>query len=222
MDNQKTTCNGWDHRGIGRPGTLALLATLMLVVLGLARSASAQNPPGSYQQSCRDLSVSTAGTLSGNCRNRAGGWQATSLANFRACVGDISNFDGVLQCSKGAPLPRGSYTQTCQDTFVTGTTLHARCKNRGGGWQSTQLGGFSTCRGDIYNFDGQLTCSRGTAAPPRGSYLKSCKDIVVSGSILSAQCRRVNGSFIPATVANTTGCSEISNLDGALVCAGRP
>jgi hypothetical protein len=190
----------------------------MLAMLGLAHPASAQNPPGSYQQSCRDLSVSTAGVLSANCRNRGGGWQATSLPGFRQCVGDISNFDGSLKCSMGAAPPGGSYTRTCRDAFTTGTTLHASCKNRGGGWQPTQLGGFNTCRGEVYNFDGMLTCSRGTGAPPSGSYLQSCKDIVVSGSLLSAQCRKVNGSYAPFTLGNFNGCTAIDNLDGAIVC----
>jgi hypothetical protein len=193
----------------------------MLAGLGLARSASAQIPPGSYLQSCKDARTSTNGTLLASCRNRGGGSQNTSLPSFKTCVNEIANFDGILHCSKGALPPRGSYAQSCRDVFVNGITLNAQCQNRGGGWQLTQLGSFNTCQGEIHNFDGRLTCSRGTASPPAGSYRDSCKDIVVSGSLLSAQCRRVNGSFIQATLPNFVGCPAISNLDGALICEGR-
>src|SRR5215471_14689385 len=72
-------------------------------VAGLSLSAFAQAPPGSYQQSCRDIRMQGA-TLSAICRRANGrGEQATAL-NVAHCVGDIGNNNGQLICNGGQPI----------------------------------------------------------------------------------------------------------------------
>ena len=56
--------------------------------------------------------------------------------------------------------PRGSYSQTCQDVRVNGSTLEARCQKRNGQWKQTSLRNFDRCSGDIENNNGKLRCRR--------------------------------------------------------------
>lgn len=69
-------------------------------------------------------------------------------------------------------LPRCSYEQTCRDSYVSGNTLYSICKYfRGNDYRYTQVVNFQECRGDIYNVNGYVTCARGTADAPHGTYL---------------------------------------------------
>ena len=198
-----------------------LAATILLVPFALVLTsggARADSPPkGSYQQSCNNVSAQGS-TLSASCKNRGGGWQQTTLSDYRQCIGDISNMNGSLQCSKGAPPPGGSYKQSCQDIFMAGSTLKASCKNRGGQWVATSLDGVNQCVGDIANLDGALRCSKG-GQPPGGSYTRSCRDIVLNGTTLTASCNGGNGQFFNTQLQNINTCrSEISNFFGSLTC----
>jgi hypothetical protein len=62
--------------------------------------------------------------------------------------------------------PPGSYTQTCWDIRMQGTTLTAVCRRAGGrGEQLTALN-VARCVGDIGNNNGQLQCNGGQPAAP--------------------------------------------------------
>ena len=62
--------------------------------------------------------------------------------------------------------PPGSYTQTCWDIRMQGTTLTAVCRRAGGrGEQLTALN-VARCVGDIGNNNGQLQCNGGRPAAP--------------------------------------------------------
>ncbi len=56
-------------------------------------------PEGSYQSSCRNVSVER-GTLNAECKDASGAWKQTSI-NVRSCRGapDIANDNGTLKCS---------------------------------------------------------------------------------------------------------------------------
>jgi hypothetical protein len=54
-------------------------------------------PPGSYQQSCRDIVV-RGEALAAFCRAHDGRDRETVLDNVRRCRSDISNNDGRLFC----------------------------------------------------------------------------------------------------------------------------
>lgn len=73
-----------------------------------ATSALAQAlPPGSYQQSCRQLHWSGT-TLVAECRKSDGNFSGTGLPNALRCRGDIADIDGRLQCvAANAPPPAG-------------------------------------------------------------------------------------------------------------------
>src|SRR5579864_5242319 len=63
-----------------------------------SRMVPANAPPGSYQQSCRNMVVN-GDTLSAQCQDTSGNWQQTSLPSIAACAGgEISNINGQLRC----------------------------------------------------------------------------------------------------------------------------
>jgi hypothetical protein len=54
-------------------------------------------PPGSYQNSCRSMSV-VDGTLLAECQMADQSWRATTLPNAAQCKGEIVNANGKLEC----------------------------------------------------------------------------------------------------------------------------
>jgi hypothetical protein len=117
-------------------------------------------PPGSYLQSCERTFVAGS-ALTSVCRSRDGQRMVhTTLTDFRNCTGDIHNDNGFLSCSRGGIPPPGSYTQSCEQTSVSGETLFSLCRNRNGGLVRAQLNNFRQCTRDINNNDGVLNCSR--------------------------------------------------------------
>lgn len=123
--------------------------------------------------------------------------------------------------ARAAPNPPGSYTQTCRDIFVNGTSLVASCKDFHGNWPSrgttTTLQTYTSCVGDIFNSGGRLTCA--LAKPPPGSYQKTCNDLNFDANQhLNAQCRDFSGNLV-ATGLDTKKCrDDISNVDSHLNC----
>ena len=198
-----------------------LPAIIVSLVLGtITISALGDDiPPGSYRDSCRNSRVDGQ-TLFGTCRTISGSWVTTQLDNYVACQGDISNIDGTLTCPRiNAAAPDGSFRQTCRNIFVDDTTLLASCRNLAGDWVSTSLGDFSSCRGEVYNSDGILSCDRGSADSPLGSYRQSCRDIIVDDTTLRASCRNMAGGWVQNSFGDFSSCrGNISNSDGALSC----
>jgi hypothetical protein len=62
--------------------------------------------------------------------------------------------------------PAGSYAATCRDSRASGGVLSARCLDARGRLHSSSLG-YTTCRGDISNQNGVLSCPGGTPAAGR-------------------------------------------------------
>ncbi|HET9837884.1 MAG TPA: CVNH domain-containing protein, partial [Candidatus Angelobacter sp.] len=130
---------------------------------------SGQYPPGSYQQTCRNIGVS-GNVLYAECQDVNGNWRQTQLNDYQRCRGDIQNLNSGLQCSNagypggpgypgnpgypGGPnysgLPYGSYQQTCRNIGVRGNVLYAECQDVNQYWQSTQLANYRRC-GEIQN-----------------------------------------------------------------------
>jgi hypothetical protein len=173
-------------------------------------------PSGSYQQSCELTSVDGT-NLHSNCRDRNGNLHPTDLFGFDQCVGDIFNDNGTLRCSKGTAPPAGSYTRSCQNTFVDAGTLHSACRDRSGQLHTTQLDGFAQCIGDILNANGNLECSK--VPLPSGSYRQTCGEIFMDGFDLHATCRDGSGGLADSVLRDTRGCiSDVFNIDGSLQC----
>lgn len=66
--------------------------------------------------------------------------------------------------ANAAPVPEGSYQQSCRNFAANHGMLSAECKSRNGEWANTQLDEYRGCTGDISNNNGQLTCQKGSAA----------------------------------------------------------
>ena len=106
---------------------IALAALLVLMLSGLAATAHAQVPRGSYLHSCTDVRM-RGDTLIAVCRRADGRMQRALLADIDRCVGDIGNQDGVLVCNRGPgappppafaepapPPPPGAYRRHCRE-----------------------------------------------------------------------------------------------------------
>jgi hypothetical protein len=68
--------------------------------------------------------------------------------------------------SAASAQPRGSYAETCRDARVSGNVLSAQCLDARGRSHSSSLG-YTTCRGDIANLNGTLSCTGGAPAAGR-------------------------------------------------------
>lgn len=76
--------------------TAAVIGTM--TVFAAPRTAAAQGPSGSYQKSCRTLSVSRDGIMTASCQTTNGKWNRTSIRVSDCSRGDIANSDGRLVC----------------------------------------------------------------------------------------------------------------------------
>ena len=150
-----------------------------------AGAAQEGNPPGSYQQTCRDISVKK-GTLHAHCQDEKGKAHSTKLSHYEKCGADIANKNGDLHCAQGeggAPSqPRGSYTQSCQDIQMRGSTLHAICKSHDGHESPAALRDADRCAQGVVNVNGILNCEVSDVLPP-GSYIATCKDVRTRGPL---------------------------------------
>lgn len=122
-------------------------------------------PPGSYRQSCRDITV-RRGVLEATCGN-GGGSVRTSTALYSCRSGNFENINGNLQCSgsrdnghNSRDLPPGSYLQSCNDIGVGNGVLEASCGGSGNHRVQSSVS-ISSCRsGSFSNINGYLQCDR--------------------------------------------------------------
>jgi hypothetical protein len=125
----------------------------------------------------------------------------------------------VADCPEGN-LPQGTYKQSCSNCSVSGSNLTAKCnpiKATYNQFYST-LNNYEACRSGIDNFDGNLTCDKGDAPAPAGSYRDSCRDINVEKGSLYAKCRTVGGDWKEAAVKLNTCNQSVYNTNGTLGC----
>ena len=111
-----------------------------------------------------------------------------------------------------AGLP-GSYTESCSQIALEGSTLSAVCKTRSGAMVGTTLVKATSCQGDIPNWNGNLSCMK-----PGGSWAETCEGLSVdqnSGEITS-NCRRRDQS-INTAVSKPSG--SLTNCNGYLTSA---
>src|SRR5215475_8962587 len=94
------------------------------------------NPPGTYEQSCKNISV-RGDDLRARCKDVYGRYHDTVLDHADRCWGDISNNNGNLVCEHGTAMPTGSYSQSCRDIRLRWNVLWARCETRDRRWVET-------------------------------------------------------------------------------------
>jgi len=201
----------------------ALGLFVIAVFLCQAGRCAAQegSPQGSYQQTCSDISVKK-GTLHARCKDEKGKTHHASLAHYENCTADIANKNGSLICAQGeggAPVqPSGSYTQTCKDIHMKGSTLHAICKSADGHEASTSLRDANRCAQGVVNINGVLNCEVNDVLPP-GSYLATCKDVRLAGTTLVASCNNGKDRWLTTELRDAHKCSgDITNHEGKLQC----
>jgi len=184
-------------------------------------AAQETNPAGSYQQTCSDISVKK-GTLHANCKDTAGKSHSAKLSHYEKCS-DIANKNGKLECADGekaaAPSqPAGSYTESCKNIQMKGTTLHAVCKSLDGREMPTTLKDANRCAEGVANINGILNCEASGVLPP-GSYITTCKDVRLQGSMLSATCNDGKDHWRSTSMRDANKCNgDIANQNGTLRC----
>jgi hypothetical protein len=200
------------------------LVVVMIVLGKVSASGAAQaaNPPGSYQQSCGDISLKK-GNLYARCQDDKGKTHSAKLSHYEKCS-DIVNKNGSLHCSAGASeggkpsLPRGSYTESCHDITMKGNTLHAICKSVDGREAPATLRDANRCVQGVANINGVLNCEVSDVLPP-GSYISTCKDVRMQGSTLMASCDNGKGRSVAAELRYAHKCTgDILNENGKLKC----
>jgi hypothetical protein len=199
-----------------------------MIFLGCAAGVSASqetNPAGSYQQTCSDISVKKD-TLFAKCQDSDGKSHSAKLSHYEKCS-DIANKNGKLECAgeshaaaaHAAPSqPAGSYTESCKNIRMKGTTLHAVCKSLDGRELPTSLKDANRCAEGVANLNGILNCEVSGVLPP-GSYIATCKDVKLQGTTLSASCNDGKDHWRSASLRDVNRCNgDIANQSGTLRC----
>lgn len=184
-------------------------------------------PSGSYQQSCVDAQMRGT-TLSASCRT-TNGQQAYSSLNVSRCNGDIANTNGRLTCSGGYynggynnggynnggyyGRSRGDDDDDNSQDGDRGKGHHHHPHGKAHGYYNNGPGS----NNGGYNNGGY---NNGGYNLPAGSYQQSCTNARMNGSLLTASCTAVNGSWINSSL-DTRRCSQstdIYNRNGYLGC----
>lgn len=202
--------------------TLSLFTIMILLGLACHRIVAQEaNPPGSYQQTCSDISVKK-GNLYARCQDENGKAHSSKLSGYEKCS-EIANKNGHLECAGsaegGAPSqPRGSYTETCRDIHMKGSTLHAVCRSLDGRELPTSLKDPNSCAEGVANVNGILNCEVSGILPP-GSYIATCKDVRLQGTTLLASCDDGKDHWLNASLRDAHKCrGDIANQNGTLRC----
>ena len=203
--------------------TLSFFAiTILLGSTSRPSAAQEANPAGSYQQTCSDISVKK-GNLYAKCQDTKGKTHSAKVSHYEKCS-EITNKNGKLECSGGgddggaSSQPRGSYTDSCRNIQMKGTTLHAVCKSLDGRELPTSLKDANRCSEGVANINGILNCEVSDVLPP-GSYIATCKDVRLQGTTLIASCNDGKDHWLNATLRDANRCGgDIANQNGSLRC----
>ncbi|WP_213807050.1 CVNH domain-containing protein [Granulicella sp. dw_53] len=111
----------------------------------------------------------------------------------------VASFSAVAHA---ADPPNGSYRKTCGVQSFKDSVLTAHCKPENSPNFTTSQIDIRACGAEIFNRDGGLQCFARQGwgsgrAIPRGSYIDSCKNIIVANDqkSIAAQCKDSNGNY---------------------------
>lgn len=117
---------------------------------------------GSYDESCRDISVDKHGRLSATCRRNGGKSNRSNITPQQCPSYRASNDNGKLVCESQAAVSSrwdGSFQRSCRDISTDSSgSLTATCQTMNGNWQRTSLGARQCSSARAGNNDGQLVC----------------------------------------------------------------
>ena len=155
-------------------------------------------PPGSYQQSCRNVTFDGR-FLSAQCADRRGRYQDSRL-DVRGCNrgDDIANRDGELVCEGRR---QGGDNNGSNDGSDNDRDGHRG--NGDGGY------GHGNDANDLDN--GRM---------PRGSYQQTCRNVRLDGDRLQAECQDRTGSWRRSSLDFGVCRGDIANDNGELKCGG--
>lgn len=175
-------------------------------------------PVGSYRNSCQDYWIEN-NYITAVCPNFNGAMVTSRLINYVTCVQDITNINGEVKCSKGGPLPAGSFQNSCQ-VYRMGINLFGYCQDLKRNWQPVTLAQYAQCLGDIQNYNGKLGCNKNTM-PPNGSYKTDCPFIWSDGYNLFGECKKyISPDYLAVRLDNYKNCfGDIFFQGQKLVCS---
>ena len=213
-----------------------VLLVIACAVAVWGTEASAQMPPGSYAQTCRDIRFDGY-TLSAVCATAQGMAQRSAL-RVDSCSGPIANLNGQLACPGGGRGGRPAYGGG--PSYQGG---YERGRGRGGYYDDDDDDDRSYRRGPAY---GGYPSERSPGGPPygrpqgpppgygppqqavppklapgmglpAGSWQATCVNPQMQGTTLVAACRNTQGGFTQSAV-DVRNCRSIANMNGRLVC----
>ncbi|MBI2487824.1 MAG: CVNH domain-containing protein [Deltaproteobacteria bacterium] len=124
----------------------------------------------------------------------------------------------LVNLARAEDIPNGSYKRSCKDYKLDGPILVAKCRNRNGDWKSSRII-YRLCSGDIRNVNGELNCNVNQYSNlPKGSYKKSSTNYSTAGSLLTAYCKKDNGSWRYTDIKYDYCDDDIINDNGRLKC----
>ncbi|MGA7571157.1 MAG: CVNH domain-containing protein [Candidatus Aquilonibacter sp.] len=137
--------------------------------------------------------------------------------------------------SKPAPAqsmpnwPGGSWQASCRHARVSGNQFSASCQTTSGSWTRSAIGLNSCPGGQFGNNNGQLFCESGNSYSsdpgygrwhqlPRGSWVASCDNAAMNGSVFSAECSTGNGYRSSSIDLRSCPSRQVGNSNGRLFC----
>jgi len=201
------------------------VAALAIMLGGAGKVCAAQQvPPGSYQQTCRNIGV-RGSTLYADCQDANRNWQAAQMRDFDRCNGEIQNINGSLQCTNGygrgvyggynGPYNNGPYN----GPYNNGNGgYYGRDRDRDHDRDWDHDGDRRRANGNWgYGNYGNNGYGYGNGIP-YGSYTQTCQNVRVNGNELQARCEKRNGGWRDTSLRNYNQCREIENDNGKLRC----
>lgn len=109
-------------------GFIASLGCILASVVDSTSLNAAPNPPGGYQQSCRDIAADETSVVA-QCMNFNGDWASKTTLNYTGCGGEIYNYDGQLKCA-GLPPRRARISRLAMNSKQTRIKFFTRDAKR--------------------------------------------------------------------------------------------
>lgn len=193
-------------------GSFAVTARNTVAASSLTAEEPVFQQNSSFQDTCRDIRIYGA-TLSARCLTARGDYVSTSIE-----IRGIGNNNGTLEYTRN-DRGRSTYQETCDNIRISGTNLSAQCRRADGSNNYTSI-----YLRDIVNNNGRLEYGRNGGGgnggyypnPPSSNnpanFQDSCRNIRVSVTTLSAQCRDDNRRWRDSSIQ----IRGITNVDGNL------
>ena len=117
-----------------------------------------------------------------------------------------------------APLPEGSYRDTCKSARASGGVLRAYCEQRHGRLLWARLERYKTCVGDVLNDQGRLICLRREELPG-GTWRQNCRNPhLAAPGMFGADCRSPSGGRIASRIPLDACPGGLTSVSGHLTC----